>query len=309
MTALGAMRATIPGLAAEKGWPEQRFRDAIDDAIRDGLLVVNEKSCFLAVKNFLKYNEPEGPNSVSKAWVEALDLIPECEERRDLIRHAGTYLDQRSEEFKAAVYKSNPTIFTIFDVIVDAKPDDKPDAMPDPGAGAGTGTGTGKKESPKPRSASAEPRTDPAYELFCQAHQETLDALYQPKKGDFVQLAELRKTYKVGSKELPPHWKEAVANFFRSALTHYALADLSARYAMFRNGPVDRFGRLGGENAQRKGKVERTIENAQRLRDRFRAQDQRGDECGAERGDASDLRRAVGEVVSGAAGPSHHQHD
>src|SRR5690348_1070413 len=79
MTALGAMRATAAGLAAEMGWQVERFVDAIQDAIRQAMLDVNGKASFIAAKNFLRYNEPEGPNSVAKAWIAALDLIPECE--------------------------------------------------------------------------------------------------------------------------------------------------------------------------------------------------------------------------------------
>jgi DnaA N-terminal domain len=103
MTALGAMRGTIAGLAAEKGWQAGRFADAIRDGIREGMLEVNEKACFIAARNFLRYNQPEGPNSVSKAWVEALDLIPECPEKRVLIARCRNYLDGRSKEFRDAL--------------------------------------------------------------------------------------------------------------------------------------------------------------------------------------------------------------
>jgi len=126
MTALGAMRATIAGLAAEKGWQVGRFADAIRDAIRGGMLEVNERACFIAARNFLRYNEPEGPNSVSKAWVEALDLIPECPEKRVLIARCGTYLGTRSKKFRDAMPDG------IWNVFKDAMPDGKSDASPIP---------------------------------------------------------------------------------------------------------------------------------------------------------------------------------
>jgi hypothetical protein len=126
MTALGAMRGTIAGLAAEKGWQVGRFADAIRDAIREGMLEVNEKACFIAARNFLRYNEPEGPNSVSKAWVEALDLIPECPEKRVLIARCHTYLYTRSKKFRDAMPDG------IWHVFKDAMPDAKSDASPIP---------------------------------------------------------------------------------------------------------------------------------------------------------------------------------
>ena len=127
MTCLGAMRATVEGLAGEKGWSEQRMRDAIGDAIQDGMVVANPDACFLGVPKFLKYNQPEGPNSVTKAWPEALDLIPECPEKVELITRVCAYLDGKSDAFRHAIP----------DGIIDAMRL----AMSHPGAGAGAGAG------------------------------------------------------------------------------------------------------------------------------------------------------------------------
>lgn len=129
MTALGAMRGTIAGLAAEKGWQVGRFADAIRDAIREGMLEVNERACFIAARNFLRYNEPEGPNSVAKAWVEALDLIPECPEKRALIARCRTYLDTRSKKFRDAMPDGIWNVFK--DAMLDAKSDASPIQEPE----------------------------------------------------------------------------------------------------------------------------------------------------------------------------------
>lgn len=77
MTCLGAMRATTAGLAAELGWTPDAMRDAIHDAIRNGMVEASDADAFWALPNWLRYNAPEGPNSV-KAWPAALDLLPEC---------------------------------------------------------------------------------------------------------------------------------------------------------------------------------------------------------------------------------------
>jgi hypothetical protein len=82
MTALGAMRGTLPGLAAELGWAAKRFASSVQEVIALALIEVCEKASWIGIPNFLKYNEPEGPNSVTKAWVLALDLLPECHEKQ-----------------------------------------------------------------------------------------------------------------------------------------------------------------------------------------------------------------------------------
>lgn len=103
MTAIGAMRATIPGLAAELGWPLKRFRTAIQAPLSKAMVEINERACYLALPKFLRYNEPEGPNSVTKAWPQALNLIPECPEKATLITRCQTYLNGRSDAFRLAI--------------------------------------------------------------------------------------------------------------------------------------------------------------------------------------------------------------
>lgn len=120
MTAIGGMRATVAGLAAELRWAPARLSDAIGDAIRHGMLDVDEEACFVGAPKFLRYNEPEGPNSVSKAWVEALDLVPECPAKQRLIARCRAYLDGRSKAFRDA----------LSDAIWDAFPVAKGDASP-----------------------------------------------------------------------------------------------------------------------------------------------------------------------------------
>ncbi len=103
MTALGAMRGTISGLAEELRWDVARMRDAMSDAIRHDMVVVNADASFICLPKFLRYNEPEGPNSVTKAWLDALDLIPECAEKADLISNCRKYLDGKSDAFRHAI--------------------------------------------------------------------------------------------------------------------------------------------------------------------------------------------------------------
>lgn len=84
MTSVGAMRATLPGLAAEKGWPLERFRNGFERVSKGGMAEFDEKAGLVALPNFLKHNPPSNPNMV-KGWLFALDLLPECSLKQTVI--------------------------------------------------------------------------------------------------------------------------------------------------------------------------------------------------------------------------------
>jgi uncharacterized phage protein (TIGR02220 family) len=143
LTALGAMRSTLEGLAAELGWQAGRLRRALERPIQTSMIEYDPDAAFVSLPKFLKYNEPEGPNSVKFAWKAALDLIPECQGKQRLIARCREYLDGMSDDFKKA----------IGDAIWHAFPDATADAnrvpMSHPGAGAGAGAGAIPPRAPK----------------------------------------------------------------------------------------------------------------------------------------------------------------
>jgi hypothetical protein len=102
MTALGGMRSTIPGLAEELGWTTEAFREAFREALRKGMAEHDEKACLIVLPNFLRYNRPESPNVV-KAWVESLDLLPECALKGQLIKRVKGFTEGMSEAFGKAL--------------------------------------------------------------------------------------------------------------------------------------------------------------------------------------------------------------
>lgn len=101
-TMLGAMRATIPGLAAEIGWSEEAFREAFREALAKGMAEHDERACLVALPNFLKYNRPESPNVV-KAWADALDLLPECSLKSRVIARSKAFAEGLPEAFAKAL--------------------------------------------------------------------------------------------------------------------------------------------------------------------------------------------------------------
>lgn len=84
MTSVGAMRATMPGLAEELRWPLERFRDGFETLSERYMAAFDEAAGMVALPNYLKHNAPANPNVV-KGWLSALELLPECDLKRDVI--------------------------------------------------------------------------------------------------------------------------------------------------------------------------------------------------------------------------------
>lgn len=101
MTAIGAMRGTVAGLAAERGWTLGRMTKALAPAIEAGMVIVNPGANYLGLRNFLKYNAPESPNVV-RAWGGAVKALPECQERAAAIAQAQAYVEAMGEGFNVA---------------------------------------------------------------------------------------------------------------------------------------------------------------------------------------------------------------
>lgn len=100
VTCLGAIRANSAGLSTEIGMDPRRFRRALEQLEARSMLEMNPKLSFIAFPNWLKYNGPEGPNSVIKGWIAALNLLPDCPEKDRLISRSASYLCRCSEPFR-----------------------------------------------------------------------------------------------------------------------------------------------------------------------------------------------------------------
>jgi hypothetical protein len=101
MTALGAMRKGIAGLAEDMGWELSRMTKAFGEAFGEGLVEADAKAQFLGAPKFLKYNPPESPNVVT-AWVKAWDDIPECALKVQLWYRVEAFLKAFGEAFLKA---------------------------------------------------------------------------------------------------------------------------------------------------------------------------------------------------------------
>ncbi len=105
LTVLGAMRNTLPGLACEMGWDEKAFRKAFQELSHQQMVTCDEKAFFIGLPNFLKYNCPESPNVV-KSWVYALDDLPECLLKSQLIQNVKAFVGSLPKAFQEALPKA-----------------------------------------------------------------------------------------------------------------------------------------------------------------------------------------------------------
>ena len=135
MTALGAMRGTIAGLAEEIGWTSEAFAEAFREAYEKGMTEHDPKACLIALPRFIKYNQPESPNVV-KAWVGARDLLPECELKNRVVSRAGEYAKDMSKSFSEAFAKA----------FVKTMPYQEPEPDPEPKSTTTTSSAPGVKD-------------------------------------------------------------------------------------------------------------------------------------------------------------------
>src|SRR5262249_2204447 len=148
MTALGAMRASIAGLAAELGWQPKAFREAFGEAFAKGMVKHDEKASFVWLPNFLRYNGPESPN-VIKSWAASLDLLPECSLKSELLCTVKTFAEALSEAFNKALPKA----------FAKGMPNQEPDQKPEYKSSADTPDSLSTlKTNPKKRSSRRRPR-------------------------------------------------------------------------------------------------------------------------------------------------------
>lgn len=138
---------------------------------------------------------------------------------------------------------------------------------------------------------------DSAFELFVAVHQEVTGAGYVHKKGDFVQLATLRKANHLGTQEVPDGWDTAVRNYFASPLPAWTLADLCIRFPTLRNSPLNEFRTPIAHHNRRNGNGSRESEAEARQRRTDAAAD------GAVRQVAEEIGGAVSRGTGAEDGP------
>lgn len=91
MTSLGAMRATLGGISDELKWQKIKTLSNFKTLSGGGLLKFNQSVGLLVVINFIRYNRPANPKMIKK-WGTYLELLPECEDKNQLIQSLAAYI-------------------------------------------------------------------------------------------------------------------------------------------------------------------------------------------------------------------------
>lgn len=131
MTALGGMRASMATLAEDLDWSPERFGKGFAEPVSMGMAKYDERGRMVALPNFLKYNAPENPNVV-KAWAGSVDLLPECDLKKDVISWAYDSLMGRPESFAEAFAKvlGKPLEKGLSNGMPNQEPEPKPEPEP-----------------------------------------------------------------------------------------------------------------------------------------------------------------------------------
>ena len=80
----GLFRAGRAAMAEELGWELEAFDEAFQEVSQNGMAKADFKARLVWLPNALKHNKPESPNVV-RSWRVELDLLPECDLKRQAI--------------------------------------------------------------------------------------------------------------------------------------------------------------------------------------------------------------------------------
>ena len=99
-TGLGIFKASVEALAADKGWPVERYREGFREVMKAGLIRYDQRRHVIAFPRFFRWNPPENPNVLS-GLLKGFDLIPDCDVKywyaKDLIDSATAWGDKYQE--------------------------------------------------------------------------------------------------------------------------------------------------------------------------------------------------------------------
>ncbi len=165
-----------------------------------------------------------------------------------------------------------------------------------------------KKENPKKQGSLSRPR-DPAMDTFCEEALRLTGAPYIIAVKDGVHLSQLRKAYGIGTMDTPPHWSEAIQNYYGSPLSSWTMADMVVRYSVFSNSPLDHYknpiNHGGNGNGKRESETQarerRTNESAESFYRRVDEKISGGVPAGDQRADPGDVFARTGRPYDGSA--------
>lgn len=118
----GLFRAGRAAMAEELGWEQEAFDEAFLEVSGQGMAKADFKAKLVWLPKAIQHNKPESPNVV-RGWRVELDLLPECDLKREAI--AG---------IRDALEIAGPSYVEAFDELQNGKPKDVAKPSPKPSA-------------------------------------------------------------------------------------------------------------------------------------------------------------------------------
>ena len=118
----GLFRAGRAAMAEELGWEQEAFDEAFLEVSAQGMAKADFKAKLVWLPKAIQHNKPESPNVV-RGWRVELDLLPECDLKRQAI-----------EGIREALEVAGSSYVEAFDEVVSAKQKAPAKATPKPSA-------------------------------------------------------------------------------------------------------------------------------------------------------------------------------
>lgn len=98
-TPFGLYHASIAGLAAEMGWPIERYEEAISEVVDKRLAILDEERLLIFVNMLMKYNRPHNPN-ILRSWAAKFNAYPDCDLKANAYNAIGNHVETMSKGFR-----------------------------------------------------------------------------------------------------------------------------------------------------------------------------------------------------------------
>lgn len=98
MTAIGAYRATIEGMASERNWSLSKFKKFFNPLVKSGYVEYNSTASCIVIPDWFEVNKPVNPN-VAMAWATYLENIPDCPLLEKHVERTKAFMEVLGEGF------------------------------------------------------------------------------------------------------------------------------------------------------------------------------------------------------------------
>lgn len=198
MSAIGGMRCTIQGLAAELNWSSERLREAFREPFERQMIWHDEEACLVVLPNFLKHNPPESPNVV-KAWGKAFTELPESDLNNELYKRVGEITESLPEAFQKAFRSLSKGLPKGMPNQEQEQEQEEEPPLPPKGGTGVRGNGS------RPKKTDAPSKRDPSYVGFKSCYE-----VYPVKQGEEEAWAEWQRLKRNGTLEEPGYIRDRI---------------------------------------------------------------------------------------------------